>query len=170
MRNFRQIACRLGVGGLLEALEAAPDLWDQFPIRTQEPDGANADVSDILVFFHHSDDSPIIPYPAWHRLPQLRPLIFDLMRVVEGVELGRVVIAKLAPGKTIRPHVDGGVEGFSRYQIALQSDAGCLFRAGDETAEFREGEAWWFRNDLEHEVVNGSDADRIVVIVDIRRA
>jgi hypothetical protein len=45
------------------------------------------------------NDVQVIPYPAWQLLPQLRPIIFDLMRRVEAVQLGRVLITRLAPGK-----------------------------------------------------------------------
>lgn len=167
MRCFRRLADGIDVRPLLDAVSGS-DLWDQFPIRTQHPESVHHDVSDILARFDH--DGEVQAFPAWSLLPALRPLVFDLMRAVEGVELGRVVISRLAPGKAIGAHVDGGVDGFSRYQIALQSDPGCLFRAGDETASFREGEIWWFDNRLEHEVLNHSEADRIVVIVDVRRA
>jgi len=47
-------------------------------------------------------------YPAYYQLPQLRPIIFDLMAFVEGEELGTVLMVKLEPGKTIYTHCDGG--------------------------------------------------------------
>jgi quercetin dioxygenase-like cupin family protein len=61
-------------------------------------------------------------------------------------------------------------EYFTRYQIALQSLPGAIFRVEDETANFRSGDAWWFNNQLEHEVVNNSADDRIVCIIDVRHA
>jgi len=177
MKNFQQLAAGLNVTPLLNALQRQPELWNQFPIRTQHPGTAHADVSDILVFFNALEeandifnDREVIPFPAWEKLPQLRPIIFDLMRTVEANRLGRVIITKLPPGKTITPHVDGGAPAtfFERYQIALQSLPGALFHIGDETVNFRSGDVWWIDNSVVHSVANNSADDRIVVIVDLR--
>jgi quercetin dioxygenase-like cupin family protein len=99
-------------------------------------------------------------------------MIFDLMRTVEGIQLGRVIITKLSPGKEITPHVDQGApaEWFNRYQIALQSLPGALFHIGDETVNFRTGDVFMIDNRTEHSVQNHSADDRIVCIADIRCA
>ena len=180
MRYFQQLAAGINVTPLMNALQRQPELWNQHPIRTQHPGTAHSEVSDILVWFNDLgqiaegivDDKEVQPFPAWEKLPQLRLLIFDLMRTVEGARLGRVVITKLPPGKQITPHVDQGAPAtyYERYQIALQSLPGALFHIGDETVNFRSGDVWWINNSVEHSVVNNSADDRIVVIVDIRCA
>jgi hypothetical protein len=177
MRHFVKIAENVDVLPVMAALGANGALWDRFPLRTQHPGTAHAQVSDILVLFNDIEhttgvvnDREVIAFPAWRVMPQLRPIIFDLMRRVEGVRLGRVIITRLPPGKTITPHVDGGApaEYFTRYQIALQSLPGVLFRIGEETVNFRTGEVWQIDNQTEHEVINHSADDRIALIVDIR--
>lgn len=179
MRNFQRIAAGIDVFPLLHALQRQPELWDQNTIRTEHPMTAHGEVSDILVWFNDTsdpqavvDDRDVIPYPAWEKLPQIRPLIFNLMRGVEGVRLGRVIITRLAPGRQITPHVDGGApaEWFERYHIALQSLPGVVFKAGDEVVQMQTGEAWWFDNQQEHSVVNNSADDRLVIIADVRCA
>src|SRR6184192_3633048 len=130
MKNFLQLAAGLNVTPLLSALQRQPELWNAHPIRTKHPGTAHSEVSDILCRFNDiaefertgdpttiTDDKECIAYPAWEKLPQLRPIIFDLMRTVEAVRLGRVIITKLPPGKSITPHVDGGApaEYFGRY-------------------------------------------------------
>ncbi len=114
-------------------------------------------------------------YPAWHTLPQLRPIIFGLMNRVSAYELGRVVITKLAPGGRILPHADtmgdyANDEDGARYHVILQGCPGSLFRAGDETVNMRTGEVWWFNHLAEHEVVNNSSDDRIHLLVDTKNA
>lgn len=183
MKNFLQLAAGLNVTPLLNALQRQPELWNQHPIRTKHPGTAHSEVSDILVRFNDiaefertgdpatiTDDKECIAYPAWAKLPQLRPIVFDLMRTVEATRLGRVIITKLPPGKTITPHVDGGApaEYFERYQLALQSLPGALFHIGDETVNFRSGDLWWIDNSITHSVANNSADDRIVVILDVR--
>lgn len=180
MRHFQQLAAGVNVTPLMNALQRQPELWDANPIRTQHPGTAHSQVSDILVFFNSLEqmaegiinDKEVIPFPAWDRLPQLRAMIFDLMRTVEGIQLGRVIITKLPPGKEITPHVDQGApaEWFNRYQIALQSLPGALFHIGDETVNFHTGDVWMIDNRTEHSVVNNSKDDRIVCIIDIRCA
>lgn len=175
MRHFQKIADGVDVVPVLDALARNPDLWDQNTLRTRHPGTAHADVSDIWVWFNDpegdvANDKEVVPFPAWDRLPQLRHLVLDLMRRVEGVRLGRVIITRLPPGKSITPHVDGGAPAtfYSRYQIALQSLPGAMFRIEDERVNFRTGEVWRIDNQLEHEVANHSADDRIVVIVDVR--
>jgi hypothetical protein len=164
----------------MNAIQRQPELWNANTIRTKHPGTAHAEVSDILMMFNSLDqiaegivnDKEVIPFDAWAKLPQLRPILFDLMRTVEGIQLGRVIITKLPPGKTIAPHVDQGApaEWFNRYQIALQSLPGALFHIGDETINFRTGDVWMIDNRTEHSVENQSADDRIVCIADIRSA
>ncbi|WP_198355711.1 aspartyl/asparaginyl beta-hydroxylase domain-containing protein [Sphingomonas sp. MA1305] len=174
MRHFLKIADSIDVVPLLSALAAKPDLWDENDLRTTYPNSPHQSVSDIWVMFNQlgedvPNDIQAHPYRAWHELP-IKDLILGLMRRVNGVQLGRVIITRLPPGKTIAPHVDQGAPAdfYSRYHIALQSGPGCVVRSGGETVQFSPGEAWWFDNRAEHSVTNNSAADRIVIIVDIR--
>lgn len=162
---------------LLHAVTLQPELWDQNRLRTTYPKTPHADVSDIWLWFNQADDPKAviddretIHYPAWLALPQARPLVFDLMRRVEGTRLGRVLITRLTPGKRITAHTDGGApaEYYSRYQVVLQNTPGSVFRIEDETVTFRAGDVWWINNRNEHEVTNNGSDDRIVLIVDIR--
>lgn len=178
MKHF-QFVGRVDPFPLLHAITLRPELWNQDTLRTEHEGTAHAEVDDIWLWFNRTDepkpvvdDKDCIPYPAWEKLSAARTLVFDLMRRVEGVRLGRVIITRLPAGKRIARHVDGGAPAdyYSRYQIALQSLPGCLFSAGDETITFDAGDVWYFDNKQEHEVVNNSADDRIVMIVDIRPA
>jgi hypothetical protein len=175
MDNFFRLAKGVNVAPLLVSINRQPELWDQNTLRTKHPKTAHGDVSDIWLMFNELEgdvvnDIIVKPYPAFEKLPQARPILFDLMRLVEGVTLGRVIITKLAPGKKITPHTDGGAPAtyYTRYQVALQSLPGALFTIGDETVNFESGEVWLIDNKKEHSVLNNSRDDRIVMIVDIR--
>ena len=177
MRNFLRIAAGIDTLPVLSALAAMPDLWNEHTLRTAHPGTAHAAVDDIWIWFNDTsgdvvNDIQTHPRRAWREIPALRPMILDLMRRVEGTQLGRVIITRLPPGKEITPHVDQGAPAtfFTRFQIALQSFPGALFHAGNETVNFRCGEVWQFNNQAEHSVVNNSADDRIVIIVDIRTA
>lgn len=179
MKNFSLISPGVDVVPLRSAVMMRPHLWNQNTLRIKHPGTAHKDVDDIWLRFNKVaegeefkvvDDMEAINYPAWWELPQARPLIFDLMRRVEGERLGRCMITRLAPGKTITPHVDMGApaEYYDRFHIVLQAAAGCLFRAGEETIQMSTGEIWWFDNRQEHEVMNNSVVDRVHLIADIR--
>ena len=180
MQYFLRLADNVDTVPVMRELVTQPELWNQNTLRTQHPDTAHADVSDIWLWFNEVPTDPeavvndiqTIAYPAWGQLPSLRRLVLDLMHRVNGVQLGRCIVTKLPPGGVITPHVDGGApaEFYTRYQIALQSLPGALFHSGDETANIYTGEVWWVNNRVQHSVVNNSADDRIVCIVDIRSA
>ena len=180
MRHFLKIADGVDVTPVLRELIVQPELWNQNTLRTEHPDTAHSDVSDIWLWFNELPTNPedVIndiqthPYPAWERLPSLRRLVLDLIHRVNGVQLGRCLVTKLPPGGVITPHVDQGApaEFYTRYQIALQSLPGALFNCEEETVNFRSGEVWWINNRVQHSVVNNSADDRIVCVVDIRSA
>jgi len=50
--------------------------------------------------------------------------------------------------------------------LPLVVPAGCRFRVGGETREWRAGEAWAFDDTIEHEAWNDSDELRAILIFD----
>lgn len=178
MRNFVKIAEQMDVVPVLNALACKPHLWNANPIRTTFPGSPHSDCDDILLWFNDIPDDPnaVIndiqtnPYPAWNELPEVHDLVFNLMRRVRGVQLGRVMITRLPPGKTIPEHADGGAPAtfYQRYQIALQCLPGCNFHIGEEVIQFYMGECWWIDNSLPHSVMNNSADDRLALVIDIR--
>lgn len=196
MRHFHLLAEGVNVAPLLDAVVRQKELWNQYTLRTTHPHSPHTQVDDIWLRFNdltpylkHKegveagggeydmnavagvlDEHESICYPAWFKLPGAQQIIFDLMRRVEGVRLGRVLITRLAPGNVIAPHVDGGshAEYYERYHVLLKNRPGSIFRCGVEKLYMKPGEVWWFDNGVEHEVYNHSDDDRITMIVDIR--
>ena len=185
MRNFQLVARNVEVVPLLNAVMRQPELWNEHTLRTKFPGTPHGEVDDIWLRYNDAsaweksgdvrdlvaaDGPESVNYSAMSKLPSARPIIFNLMRLVEGERLGRVLITRLAPGHRIGVHKDSGpcVEYYHRYHIALQSLPGVIFRAGDEQVQMQTGECWWFNNGAEHEVVNNSADDRLTLIVDVR--
>lgn len=174
MRHFLKLGEQIDVLPILSALSARPDLWNANDLRTTYPDSPHAEADDIWVMFNDVagdvvNDIQAHPFPAWSELP-VKDLVLNLMRRVGGVQLGRVIITRLAPGKSIAAHADQGAPAtfYQRYHIVLQSFPGCLTKSGEEVIQMSGGEAWWFDNRAVHSVTNNSADDRIVIIVDIR--
>jgi hypothetical protein len=182
MRNFLKIAQNIDIIPLLHAVQRQPNLWNVNTLRTAHPGSPHSEIDDIWLCFNDLDtylesgDTATIDeydsifYPAWNDLPQVRSIVFDLMRRVEGIRLGRVLITRLPAGKKIGTHTDSGpcATYYQRYHIILQNHPGSIFRGGDETICMNAGECWWFNNAAEHEVINNSVDDRLTLIVDIK--
>jgi aspartyl/asparaginyl beta-hydroxylase (cupin superfamily) len=185
MKNFQRISQGLPVQAALNSVVRQPHLWDQNPARTHMVGTAHSDSSDIWLRFNNvtglDPDSPedrkrvmedinCVNYPAMFILPQIRALTMGLMPLVEGEQLGRVIISRLPAGKVVKPHADEGrySEYYDRFHLVLCSAPGCLFHCGDETVHMATGELWWFDNNIIHEVTNNSAGDRIHLIIDIR--
>lgn len=177
MRYFDLILERIDVAPLRHAVARRSELWNINRLRTMHPGSVHGEADDIWLRFAPLDSLEAIidglesiDYPAFAALPQARPIIFDLMRRVEGIRLGRVLITRLRPGGRIRPHEDAGgyAAYYDRYHICLQGTAENHFQAGGEKVSMRTGEAWWFDNAQRHQAANDSASDRIHMIVDIR--
>ena len=72
----------------------------------------------------------------------------------------------LRPHTRIPPHT--GVSNTRLVvHLPLIVPPGCRFRVGNETRTWERGRAWVFDDTVEHEAVNDSDQDRIILIFDI---
>lgn len=181
MRNFLKLAQNVPTMPLLHAIQRQNELWNQDDLRTHYPNSPHVAADDIWLRFNDKtfwkdqpelvmNDLEIVNYPAWNSLPQSHGIVFDLMRTVEGTRLGRVMITRLAPGKSITPHRDGGAYAayYDRYHIFLQNFPGSNFRADSDVICPQAGDVYWFNRLAEHEVINHSNDDRITLIVDIK--
>jgi Aspartyl/Asparaginyl beta-hydroxylase len=178
MRNFQHLASGLDVQPLLHAIQRQPGMWNADRTRTTFADSPHAAADDILVRFSDPAAPDVgdrlqcewLPDAA-RLLPAVRPLVFALMARLEAEQLGRVVITRLAPGRSILPHADvlGEYSRFySRYHVVLQGLPGSLFHCGDETVQMQTGEVWHFDAEKSHSVENHSADDRIHMLVDCR--
>lgn len=181
MRNFLKLAQGVNTMPLLHSIQRQPELWNEFNLRTHYPNSPHNDADDIWLRFNDKtlwetdpqkvmDEPESVNYPAWDKLPQVHQIVFDLMRTIEATRLGRVMITRLAPGKVITPHIDGGAYAayYDRYHVILQNLPGANFRAGGDVICPNAGDVYWFNNRIEHEVINHSKDDRITLIVDAR--
>ena len=142
------------------------DLWIRYNKRE-----AVADCGKPLTADHPANEPHrSVWYPAYYQLPQLRSIIFDLMSLVEGEELGTVLMVKLEPGKTIYTHCDGGWAAgyYEKYFIPVQIALGSVFTFPDGSFNAQLGDVYWFDNSVPHNYVNQSNQDTIMLIVVIR--
>ena len=178
MKNMLHIASGIDVMPLVLTIQRNPQLWNQNTQRTQPPGSPHHGLSDIWVRYSEGDPDPVkehdsVWYPAYQELPQVREIIFNLMRYVEGERLGGILITKIPPGKACLPHVDTGgwhAGYYDKYAIQLQGNAQQAFCFNGEKFSARPGDIYWFNNQEEHWVTNESQEDRMTMIVCIRSA
>jgi hypothetical protein len=176
MRFFQQLASNIVTMPVLHAISRNPQWWDADKRRTTFEGTPHGSVSDIILRFgtdneNVGDDLEAVDRPVMKMLPDAKRMSLDVMRMVGGSRLGRLVITKLPPGKSILPHADvmgAYAEYYTRYHLALLGLPGSLFRCGDETVNMQTGELWWFDAAAEHELRNNSDDDRIHLLIDVR--
>ena len=72
----------------------------------------------------------------------------------------------LEPKTEIPPHT-GVTNARLIVHLPLIVPAGCRFRVGNVTKEWRPGEAWVFDDTIEHAAYNDSDEIRIILIFDV---
>ena len=79
-----------------------------------------------------------------------------------------ILFSQLRPGARIPPH-HGFVNTRLICHLPLIVPAGCGFRVGNETREWREGQAWVFDDTIEHEAWNRSEHTRVLLLFEIWR-
>lgn len=164
------------VRSLQWALRSNPQLWDQNPSRTAPADSPHHGLSDIWARYAHPDTiDPGQPHESvWYPSAELLPvkdICYDLMRAVEGDQLGGVLITRIPPGAQCRPHTDPGwhARHYEKFAVQVESAPGqrfCFDNAGLETSP---GDVFWFDNSFTHWVTNDTPFERITMIVCIRR-
>jgi hypothetical protein len=173
MDNFYRLTAGVNTIAAMNALMLHPEWWNTDRVRTTFDGTPHGQADDILLRFGKpdGDDLDAADHTEFNLLPGAKDMALDLMRLVRGTRLGRVVITRLRSGARILPHADvmGAYAAYyTRYHVVLQGLPGSLFVCGDETVNMQTGEIWWFNAAQEHSVINNSVDDRIHMLVDVR--
>ena len=161
---------------LLWALRSNPQLWDQNRARTAPEDSPHHGLSDIWARYARPGTvDPSQPHEsAWYACADVLPvkaICYDLMRAVEGDQLGGVLITRIPPGAQCRPHTDPGwhARHYEKFAVQVESAPGQRFCFDNASLETRPGDVFWFDNAHTHWVTNDTPFERITMIVCIRR-
>jgi hypothetical protein len=95
--------------------------------------------------------------------------IFDFLEKYYSGKVIRCEIIKLKANSEVYKHTDGGalLHYSRRVHIPLITHEHVTFTVMDNTIHMKEGIGYEINNQLPHSVLNGSDIDRIHMIVDI---
>jgi hypothetical protein len=184
MKYLRQLAGPIPVEPIVAELEAHPQLWNRYEMRTGYADSPHQ-VDDIWVRFRDFNDILIKGmalqdfvgtehesrwYPAIDVLPSLKSLIFETMRYFEVERLGGVLITRIPPGGEVKWHTDSGwhAQHYSKLAVQLKSVLGQAFCFEDGQFECEPGTVYAFDNSVPHRVINPTDQERITLIMCVR--
>jgi hypothetical protein len=186
-KYFNKLAVNFPVMPLQIALRRQPGLFGKYNYRCEGSESPHRDSTDIWVRYNaienvlnseqqlnstHPANGHHRPvwYPAYYQLPDIRPLVFNLMSLVEGEELGTILLIKIPPGKCVYTHTDGGWSAgyYEKYFIPVQAYAGTSFNFPDGSIIPTIGDVYWFNNSVPHNVTNNSCEDMVCMVVTIR--
>ena len=190
MSGLQLLPCRFNVDELVKQLAAAEQLWNDFDLRTNHPQSPHRELDDIFVRYNARENFPQHIHPdevhaarttfngphdavwwsAAQELPAVKPIVFELMRNVEGERLGMVLITRIPAGQTCYSHTDNGWHAghYDKFAVQLASAPGQSFHVEEESLEALPGECYWFDNSRPHHVLNLTAHARITMIVCIR--
>jgi len=178
MRHFLKLGDGIDPLPALLQLQDNADLWDAYRARTEHEGSPHAGVYDIWIRYrdraeltepkafiepHHA-----VWWPAWNKLPALRPIVFLLAAKCEATAIGGVFITRIRPGGRVLPHDDAYSWHAQHYNrkvyVPLAGNGRCINRVEHEEVVMGVGSAWLMNNLVEHEVRNEGDSDRITLI------
>lgn len=174
--KINRIAQGVIVAPIYWALLENKQLWNQHTTRTADPTSPHHGLDDIWVRFgdpERAEDGQ--PHDSHWYAPadvlNTRSVCFDLLRAVGGVELGGVLITRIPPGKTCKPHKDPGwhAQRYQKYGVQITSAPGQKFCFDNEELETKPGDVFWFDNQFTHWVTNDTPYERVTMIVCIRK-
>lgn len=187
MTIFKLLAKGIDVNPLMGEINSQPELWNNhFDKITQDGTPHKEDDSIWLRYndpksydpknprAFHNPHTPVW-YPQWYKVPALKPIVFDLMRAVEGEMLGAIYIMRLPAGKKVTPHKDWGwhVNYYDNFYLQLEGESDQYFWAGDKEESAEKiiavpGDLYTFDNRCTHGITNNSSTPRTCVLISIR--
>lgn len=152
----------------LAALLAEPDLFKPYvEPRADRPnrDGmgllSNADWS-ALFLWKDGEEQPAVA----RRCPRTLAALAEVPLCRVPGRTPSILFSKLKAGARIPPH-HGLINTRLICHLPLIAPPGSRFRVGNETRDWREGQAWAFDDTIEHEAANDSGEERTILIFDV---
>lgn len=189
MKYFHKVGKQFTVEPILQELRSQPLLWGKSP-RVIFPGSPHVDTEDIILrgptgYPYKSLEELHVElacddYPAGELMKDTLKIANNLAYLLSSDEmrhldsplrLGRVIMTKIHPDKTIHPHRDEGPvpEFYRRFHLAVQGGFDNIFMIRGEVQRMETGEMWECDVREMHTVINLMEDDRIHLVVDIER-
>jgi len=185
MNNF-SILSKIDTSRLAAELEANHTAWQDDTYLRDYPQGPFGETDSIILRFpprsvkqtehelkkHLSsiDQHESVWQPISFKFPEARTVALALANTVGATRIGRIMINRVKAGGRIYRHADTPAHAWywCRFHVVVTAEGQVDFWCGNEMKNFQTGDVFFFRNELEHEVINYSDKDRIHIVIDLR--
>ncbi|CAN7574591.1 aspartyl/asparaginyl beta-hydroxylase domain-containing protein [Trinickia sp. LjRoot230] len=108
-------------------------------------------------------------YKFGQRIAEHCDLCPSTARILENIPgMLTAGFSSLAAGTYLRPHV-GYTNQVLRCHLGLVVPENCGIRVGDESRNWKVGEAFVFDDTIEHEAWNRSESTRVVLLLDFKK-
>lgn len=175
-RHFKRWKSAIDTRPFVVELSGNEELWSASTHRQRSP-AVQRETESIVLIKADPSQVPGTPLEDIHaclrgpfadRFPDLMHMLSDFA-VERGAELQRTFVVRLQPHGQVYPHVDSGqYYAFrNRYHLILESSAGSVLSAGEETVTMHQGELWWLDNKAMDHSKNPSDIRRTHVVFDL---
>jgi len=178
---IRGLASGFAVAPLVKQIEENPQVWNTHRMRTELYGTPHNGVSDIWIRYNDwrnftgdiaEFNGPHIStwYPVCDILTEARPLVEKVVEIAGKETLGGVLITKVPPGGSVKPHIDQGWHAghYEKFAVQLKGNKEQAFCFGDSSLSPLPGDIYTFDNSKLHWVTNDSDEDRMTMIVCLR--
>lgn len=154
-----------------DALSLLKQDWEKFHPYIQYPAGAPVNQWEAL---NHSPSwSTLHLWKNGERIGDACARCPDTVAVLEKLPMAdqsgfapTAMFSVLAPRTKIPPHT-GSTNTRLVVHLPLILPPHCRFRVGNDTRDWKMGEAWVFDDTIEHEAWNDSDQPRVILIFDV---
>ena len=154
-----------------------PELWNQYTARTEDPASPHHGLDDIWLRFADSGGRNVggeEHESIWYRssaVLEVKPVVSKIYDRFGGKKLGGVLMTRIPPGASVKPHQDHGWHAREYEKIALQVESapGQRFCFEDDELETKPGDIFWFDNQYTHWVVNPTPYERVTLIICMKR-
>ena len=182
VQHMKKLDFTVDVSSVMAVLEDHPELWNEYPMRTEFAGSPHREVSDIILRYtapellgdlDQSRPHESVWYIAMASWASMQDIINNVLDTIGRPKLGGVLITKIPPCGQVYPHSDAGRWHSEYYNkkilVLLQSAPGQSFNYEDgELHEGITGEVFEFDNMPVHGVTNNSSIDRISLIMAVR--
>ena len=156
MKYFYRLLEGSPQGTLMNALLQRPEVFtttamdgvQELTVREQGPDGVVTDQAGAREF------------------AGLKRLSLAAMQMTDGTMLGRSVLLRV-DAKVTMP-IGNSAMDLASYAVVLHAEPNVMILAGDESVLIRGGEIWWIDLKSDAHLINKSEDEVFIMIVDVR--
>ena len=173
MSHFRYVA-DYDVAPIAAAVAAHDDLFKAESWRQDYPGSPHAGSETIflraprhgtvrsILYSLDCEDRPAVLFPEFRAA-------LEFISDAERMPLARAMVIRLLPHAVVAEHTDVGTyaDRTERYHLPIVTSTAVVMTVDGEHAALPPGEVWWFDKHAPHSVVNGGDAARVHLVVDL---